>query len=260
MYKSRALMNLALGAVLLAGGLATAATLKVEDILLASDAIRNPDEPFATDIHLTEYRNKKAEQEGAVVAYAKMNARRGQHDTLVRIVEPARDRNKMMLKNGNEIWFYDPASQSGMRISPQQRLLGQASNGDVVTVNLAHDYKGVIEAEEAVIDGDRKERQSYRIKLTALTTAATYHTIEYWVERGTNRPVKSNFYAESGRLFKTAYYRRFESQLGKDRPTETIIIDGIDPQLVTVMRYSKFRLKEIPDAWLRRDGLATVQD
>lgn len=238
---------------------AHAATPKVEEILLASDAIRNPDEPFAIDIQLTEYRNKVREQEGKVIAYAKLNAARGQHDTLVQIKEPVRDRNKMMLKNGNEIWFYDPATKSGLRISPQQRLLGQASNGDVVTTNLAHDYKGEIVAEETVTDGDRKERQAYRIKLTATVPGVTYQSIDYWVERGSNRPIKSNFYAESGRLFKTAYYRRYENQLGKDRPTETIIIDGIDSQLVTVMKYSNYRLKNIPDAWLRRDGMATVE-
>ncbi|MET3134534.1 outer membrane lipoprotein-sorting protein [Oxalobacteraceae bacterium GrIS 1.11] len=250
----------ALACALLSAAMPAMATPSVHEILIASDEIRNPDQPFAIDIDLTEYRNKKREQEGRVIAYAKMNASRGQHDTLVRIVEPVRDRSKMMLKNGNEIWFYDPASQSGMRISPQQRLLGQASNGDVVTVNLAHDYTGQIEAEETITDGERKERPCYRIKLSANNPEVTYNSIEYWVERGSNRPVKSNFYAESGRLFKTAYYRRFENQLGKERPTETIIIDGVDPQLVTVMRYSKFRYKDIPDAWLRRDGLATVRE
>lgn len=260
MSRIRSLIALAVAGALAGPAPAALAAPKVEEILIASDAIRNPDEPFVIDISLTEYRNKARAQEGRVVAYAKMNARRGQHDTLVRIVEPARDRNKMMLKNGNEIWFYDPANKSGMRISPQQRLLGQASNGDVVTVNLAHDYTGVIEADETITDADRKERQCYRIKLTANSAAMTYHTIEYWVERGSNRPVKSNFYAESGRLFKTAYYRRYQSELGKERPTETIIIDGVDPQLVTVMRYSKYRYRDIPDAWLRRDGLATVQE
>lgn len=237
-----------------------AAAPTVEEILIASDAIRNPDEPFAIDINLTEYRNKKREQEGKVIAYAKMNMTRGQHDSLVRIMEPSRDRNKMMLKNGNEIWFYDPATKSGIRISAQQRLLGQASNGDVVTVNLAHDYKGVIVAEETIMDGDRKERQCYHIKLTSANASVAYHTIDYWVERATNRPIKSEFFAESGRLFKTAFFRRYEMQIGKERPTETIIIDGIDPQLVTVMRYTNYRLKNIPDSWLRRDGLATVQE
>lgn len=236
------------------------AAARVEDILAASDAIRNPAQPFTARIELTEYRNKKREQEGVLSAYAKMNSERGQFDTLVRIVEPSRDRGKMMLKNGNEIWFFDPATKSGMRISPQQRLLGTASNGDVVTANLAHDYMAQIVGEETILDGDRTERASYRLKLTATSSAVMYPAIDYWVERGSNRPVKAMFYSDSGRVLKTAYYRRFENQLGRERPTETVIIDGVDAQLVTVMRYSNYRARDIADAWLTRDGLTQVRE
>ncbi|MDN5759397.1 MAG: hypothetical protein L0H59_12860, partial [Tomitella sp.] len=35
---------------------------------------------------------------------------------------------------------FDPASQASIRLSPQQRLLGQAANGDVVAANFALDY------------------------------------------------------------------------------------------------------------------------
>ncbi len=237
-----------------------AAAVKAEDILAASDAIRNPAQPFTTRIVLTEYRNKIRGQEGALAAYAKMNPERGQYDTLTRIIEPTRDRGKMLLKNGNEIWFFDPATKSGMRISPQQRLLGQASNGDVVTVNLAKDYTSEIEGEETINDGDRVERKCYRLKLVGINSAVTYPAIDYWVERGTNRPIKAMFYSDSGRLLKTAYYRRFENQLGKERPTETVIIDGVDAQLLTVMRYSDYRARDISDSWLTRDGLMQVRD
>ncbi len=236
------------------------ASEKVEDILAASDAIRNPSQPFTTQIHLTEYRNKKREQEGSLFAYAKMNPERGQYDTLVRIMEPSRDRGKMMLKNGNEIWFYDPATKSGMRISPQQRLLGQASNGDVVTVNLARDYKAKIEAEESITDGDQATRHCYRLALSANNTSVMYPAIEYWVERGSNRPVKAKFYSDSGRLLKTAYYRRYEKLFGLERPTETLIFDGVDAQLVTVMRYTNYQARNIPEAWLSRDGLPDVRE
>ncbi|WP_245559202.1 outer membrane lipoprotein-sorting protein [Chitiniphilus shinanonensis] len=247
-------------ALLAANALPAFANVKVEQILAASDAIRNPAVPFTINIQLTEYRNRQVEQEGYLSTYAKMNPDRGQFDTLVRIVQPARDNGKMMLKNGNEIWFYDPATKAGMRISPQQRLLGQASNGDVATVNLARDYAATLAGEETVSDGDRKPRNCLRLRLTANNPSVSYHAIDYWVEQGSNRPVKAAFFAESGRLLKTAYYRRYESQLGQERPTETVIIDGVDPQRVTVMRYLNYRARDIPDAWLERSGLAQVKD
>ena len=61
--------------------------------------------------------------------------------------------------------------------------------------------------------------------------------------------------AESGHQLKTAYYRKFQPQLGRERPTEVVIIDGLDPSWVTVMRYSDFAWRDVPEAWLQRDYL-----
>ena len=88
----------------------------------------------------------------------------------------------------------------------------------------------------------------------------TYPSIEMWVDVETRRPLKARFYAESGRLLKTAYYRRFQSQMGAERPTETVIIDGLDPQSVTLMRFSDYTPRAIPDAWFHRDYLPRFQE
>jgi hypothetical protein len=76
-----------------------------------------------------------------------------------------------------------------------------------------------------------------------------------WIELGSSRPVKAHFFAESDRLLKTAYYRKFQNQLGQERPTEIVIIDGLDPNWVTVMRYSEYAWRDVPDSWLQRDYL-----
>jgi len=66
----------------------------------------------------------------------------------------------------------------------------------------------------------------------------------------------ARFFAESGQLLTTAYYRHYEKQLGVDRPTETVIIDGLDRQWVTIMRYSDYAWRDVPDSWLQRDYLS----
>jgi hypothetical protein len=98
-------------------------------------------------------------------------------------------------------------------------------------------------------------RHCYKLRLTERSPDVTYNQIEMWIEIGTSRPVKALYYAESGRQLKTAYYRKFQSQLGAERPTEVVIIDGLDPNWVTVMRYSDFAWRNVPDAWLQRDYL-----
>ena len=224
-------------------------------ILAESDAVRNPPKPFAVTVTLLEYRNAKQTDANTLTVYSKADDGSGQYRTLIRFVAPERDANKLMLKNGNDLWFYDPASQASIRLSPQQRLLGQASNGDVVTVNLAKDYKAELLAEEDTADGERVMRRAYKLGLSAVSPDVTYHRVEMWVDAASSRPIKARFYAESGHLLKTAYYRKYQPQLGRERPTEVVIIDGLDPSWVTVLRYSDYAWRDVPDAWLQRDYL-----
>jgi outer membrane lipoprotein-sorting protein len=240
---------------LIASAGVAAAAPSAQAILAASDAIRNPDKPFALTVTLVEYRNAKQVDSNTLTVYSKADANSGQFRSLIRFVAPARDANKLMLKNGNDLWFFDPSSKASIRISPQQRLLGQAANGDVVTVNLAKDYQAQLAAEESVLDGDRQSRRCYKLALAAITPEVTYHHIEMWLDASNNRPVKARFYTESGQLLKTAYYRRYQPQLGVERPTETVIIDGLDTNWVTVMRFADYAWREVPEVWLQRDYL-----
>jgi outer membrane lipoprotein-sorting protein len=248
-------LRLAVFAATAAFAPAFAAQPDAQAILAASDAVRNPARPFGVVVTLIEYRNAKQTDGNTLSVYSKADTQGGQYRSLIRFVNPPRDANKLMLKNGNELWFFDPASQASIRISPQQRLLGQAANGDVLTVNLAKDYKAQWQGEEELVDGEKVRRTCHKLALSATSPDVTYHQIELWVDTATARPVKARFLAESGRLLKTAYYRKFSQQLGRERPTEVVIIDGLDPQWVTVMRYSDFAWRDVPDAWLQRDYL-----
>jgi len=240
-------------------GLGTAvAAPDANDILAASDAIRNPGKSFNVTVTLTEFSGGKQVDASTLTTYSRAQEG-GDFATLVRFVLPARDAGKLMLKNGNDMWFYDPVSKASVRLSPQQRLLGQASNGDVATVNLAKDYKATLLATEDIQDGERKIRKAYKLGLTATEIDATYASIEMWVDAETSRPLKARFFSESKRLLKTAYYRRFQSQIGAERPTETVIIDGLNPQSVTLMRFSDYVSRNIPGTWMQREYLPRFQ-
>lgn len=236
-----------------------AATSNADEILTASDNIRNPGRPFSVTVTLTEFENGQRTDTSTLVSYSKVLQQGGQFASMVRFVQPARDTGKLMLKNGNDLWFYDPVAKSSVRLSPQQRLLGQASNGDVVTVNFAKDYGATVASEEEVVDGERRTRKAYKLALSPTSAQATYANIEMWVDMENNRPLKAKFFSESGRLLKTAFYRRFQRQLGADRPTETVIIDGLNTQWVTLMRFSDYVARPIPDAWLQRDYMPNFQ-
>ncbi len=229
------------------------------DIIAATDKVRSPQGAFRVSVGLTEYIAGKARDRVELAVHAKLYPDH-RFKNLVRYLAPPRDLGKLVLLAGGSMWFYDPASKASIRISPQQRLTGQAANADVVTVNLALDYKATLLGEEKLQDADRKERTVWHLDLVAATDEAMYSRLEYWIEKASFRPVKSKFYSDSGRLLKIAYYRNYEAHLGAARAMETIIIDAVDPNLVTKMSYGDFRAEEAKDAWFQRDYLPRFRE
>ncbi|GAB1388600.1 outer membrane lipoprotein-sorting protein [Rubrivivax sp.] len=260
MNPSRRLFHLGLMAAALPWSWrARAQAVDAQALLAASDAIRNPTQPFRATVTVTEFEKGRQVDSTTLTSFARTLDNSGQFASLLRFDEPARDAGKLMLKNGKDLWFFDPGTKSSVRISPQQRLMGEASNGDVVTVNFARDYKAEDGGEETITDGERKPRQARKLLLAAASDDATYAAIELWVDAENKRPIKARFLADSGRLLKTAYYRRFQPTLGTQRPTETVIIDGLNPQQVTLVRLSDFAARNIPVTWFQRDYLPRFQ-
>jgi len=260
-YKKRNVQSLIgcvfLAALLSSGTLAAEiqATLTAKEILKRSDKVRNPDTPFSIHLTLTEYNQAKEVDKVALKIHSKQQKNNGQYRSLVQFLMPKRDTGKKLLQNGNEIWFYDPAAKNSIRMSAQQRLMGQASNGDVMTSNFALDYQVELRGEEVIRDARKKPRTVYHLYLTANTSDVAYAFADFWVEKDSFHPIKSKFYSSSKRLMKIAYYSRFQQQLGRVRPTQVLIIDGLDPHKVTRLEMKNYHAVTIPEAWLQRSYL-----
>ena len=236
----------------------SAVAQSAQEIVAASDRVRNPTEPFRSTLVLTEYVSGQERSHSAFVLFSKLDAS-AHFSNLLEYVEPPRDAGKRVLLDGRSFWFYDPASKTSVRISAQQRLVGQAAIGDVLTVNLAADYTASLTGTETIDDAARQKRNCWHMELKAASDTAVYNRVEYWVEQGTFRPVKGKFYSDSGRLLKIIYYRNFTERLGGVRPAEAVIIDAVDSTLATIAGFSDSRLQDVPDAWFQRDYLPRLQ-
>ena len=259
MYDQMELLRRAALVLVLSCFAGSAMAQTAHDIIAAADKVRNPGQPFRSTDTLTEYVSGKPRAQDQLVVYAKEDAATHQFRNLVRYVEPPRDAGKMALFDNRSLWFYDPSSQASVRISPQQRLIGQAAVGDVLTVNLAADYAGTLLGDETIADGERQQRTCWHLDLKATTDLAIYSRVEYWVEHGSYRPIKAKFYSDSGRLLKILYYRGFRAQLGAVRPGEAVIIDAVDSSLVTTIQFGDLRFQDIPETWFQRDYLPRLR-
>jgi outer membrane lipoprotein-sorting protein len=249
---------LLIAAALLTSGVIASAQ-SAHDIVAGADKVRNAVEPFRTTTVLTEYIQGKPKDQTVLTVYSKEDKTSGQFRNLVRYVEPPRDAGKMALLDGQNLWFYDPAAKSSVRISTQQRLVGQASIGDVLTINFAIDYTSTLLGDEAITDAERQTRNCWHLDLRAATPTAVYSRSEYWVEHGSFLPIKIKFYSDSGRVMKVLFYRGFTQRLGAIRPSGAVIIDAVDSTLVTTVQFSNPMFQDIPDVWYQRDYLPRLR-
>ena len=237
---------------------ASALAQSAQEIVAAADKVRNAEQSSRSTLVLTEYVSGQERSHSTFVLFSKEDSA-GNFRNLLQYVEPPRDAGKRVLLDGRSYWFFDPASQSSVRISAQQRLVGQAAIGDVLTVNLAVDYSATLLGTESIDDAARQKRTCWHLELKAATETAVYNRVEYWVEQGTFRPVKGKFYSDSGRLLKIIYYRNYMERLGAVRPAESVIIDAVDSALATIAVFNESRFQEVPDAWFQRDYLPRLQ-
>jgi len=229
------------------------------DIIAGADRVRNPGDPFRSTTILTEYKSGKAGDQTTLTVYSKEDKTSGQFRNLVYYVDPPRDAGKMALLDGQNLWFYDPAAKSSVRISTQQRLIGQAAIGDVLTINFAVDYSGTLLVNESIADTEHQNRDCWHLDMRAATPTAVYSRAEYWVEHGSLWPIKAKFYSDSGRVLKILYYKGFTQRLGAVRPGGAVIIDAVDASLVTTVRFDNPTFQSIPDFWYQRDYLPRLR-
>lgn len=176
---------------------------------------------------------------------------------LARTVEPKRYQGEKVLIATRAMWYLKPGLRKPVSVSPQQRLVGEAANGDIAAVQYARDYApawiGV-----ASVNG----AECYQLKLAAADDGATYETIIYYVDRKTLLGVKAEFMTSSGTVFKSAVfdYRNRISIEGKDMPfiSSMKIVNASFPDRFSRLDYSAVQKTHAPDSMFALDNLMTM--
>jgi outer membrane lipoprotein-sorting protein len=143
----------------------------------------------------------------------------GSEAALVKYLEPARQRGRVVLVRGNAFWLYEPGMKSAIRISPRQILFGQASAGDVSRISFRSTYE--LLSSEASEGG-------YRLRLKAKPGAgATYDLVD--LRTGADyRPTRAECRGSSGTLMKTINYQGYETIGGRSLLTSFTIRDEVN--------------------------------
>ncbi|ALZ74843.1 outer membrane lipoprotein-sorting protein [Rheinheimera sp. F8] len=155
---------------------------------------------------------------------------------------------KVLLQD-QQFWLQLPGSRRALRITPLQKLMGEASSGDVATLNWQQDYQLV--AADAQKDG-------IQLSLHAKREGLSYQRIELWVGSSDQFPQRAEFYLPSGKQAKSARFVR--SSTGEaPRVVAMELLDRMQSKNVTVLHYDVVTPQTLPARLFNPQALSTVQ-
>jgi hypothetical protein len=213
----------------------------VKDILRHADRARGNLDGIIWDITIMTIEEGARETRGLTVKVKKNN-------TLAKYTSPANMNDRMVLMVDRNMWFIRSGLKKPVSISPRQKLMGDAANGDIASTNYREDYNAVLLGSEPIRGED-----CHVLDLKAANKNVTYDRIKYWVSKSRLVGVKAEFYTISGKLFKTAEFRydnRIKVDGEEDIPfiSELVIHDAIQRDKVTTLTYSNIKVQPIPDS------------
>ena len=157
---------------------------------------------------------------------------------------PSKVKGRKLLMKDRNMWFIKPGLSKPVPISPRQKLLGGASNGDIASTNYAGDY-----TIEGVTNETLNQEDCLVFDLKAKNKTVTYDRIKYWVSKDKQVGLKAEFYTLSGKMFKTAFFEYGHTLKinDKERPfvSRMTIINAMLETDKTVMDYDNIVIKDI---------------
>ena len=219
----------------------------VPTLLKAADKYRMSSENMQVDTLISVFNTDGSpdkERRYTVFAQAK-------HQSLVLMQSPA-EKGQKVLMLGDDFWLLMPSSQRPLRITPMQKLLGDASTGDIATMSWAEDYSGTVAGEESC--GEPAQKCTH-LSLAANRKGVTYQRIELWIGKAKSEPIKADLYVQSDKLAKQARFV-MDKPSAPTAVTEMLLRDQLTNKKETQVRYVSRREKTVPEAWLNPMFLA----
>ena len=216
------------------------AGISPKEILAHADRARGNVRGIEWTIHMESIEGDR-KQESDLIVKARGN------NSLAEYIAPPKSKGQKILMIDRNMWFVKPGLSKPVPISPRQKLMGGAANGDIASTNYAGDYEAVSVTGETV-----NKEPCYVLDLKATNKKTTYDRIRYWVSKKRMVGVKADFFTKSGRLFKSAVFEYGNTIISEGAPipfvSKMIITDAVMKDHVTTMTYGKVSLKKIPDS------------
>jgi hypothetical protein len=245
----RLLCMLALLALSPASAIAGMAEADPQEMVRRADSFRQIYPDALMNVRLTNYVGQERGRESLLKV-----AVNGSDKSLIQVVEGA-ELGQQMLTLDIGLWVKLPRSTRAVRITPMQRLLGEAAVGDIGRMLWQDDY--VARLAEQGTPGT--PGGTTKLELTAKSGLATYPRILLTVSTTDGYPVEATFFLKSGKPIKTVNFDKpakmndrlgirrmvFKDLLKPENSTEMVVEQivpkTIEPRLYAVETLGQWR-------------------
>lgn len=230
---------------------ASAAPPDVAALLAAADRYRTGSDNLQIDTLVTTLGDQgAADKARRYTVFAQ-----SRHRSLVLMKSPAEAGQKVLML-GDDFWLLMPGSQRPLRITPSQKLLGDAATGDIATLSWAQDYQGELRGEVPCDAAPAQPpRNCLHLSLQALRKGVSYQRIELWLGARHHEPVRADLYVQSDKLAKQARFV-VDQPTAPTQVTEMWLQDRLSHQRQTRVQYLGRQPRQIPPEWLNPMFLA----
>ena len=172
------------------------------------------------------------------------------HRSLVLMRSPAEAGQKVLML-GDDFWLLLPGSARPLRITPSQKLLGDASTGDIATLSWAEDYSGTLVGAETC----EAQQACWHLSLQAARKGLSYQRIELWLGKTRHEPLAADLYLQSDKLAKQARFV-LDNAAAPTAVTEMVLADQLSSHKETRIKYLSRQPRQVPENWLNPMFLA----
>jgi hypothetical protein len=213
------------------------ATADIPALLKEADAYRLSGSAQQVETVVELYKAGRLDKERRYTVFLKSGRR-----SLVIMRSPA-DAGQKVLMLGDDFWQIMPQSQRPIRITPIQKLLGDASAGDIATMTWSEDYVGSVTG-KTTVDGT----PCLKLDLTAKTRGVSYQRVELYLAEADHRPLRADLYVASDKLAKKATFA-LETIDGRPQVAAMVLADMIQTGRETRIRYLSRKARTIADEY-----------
>jgi hypothetical protein len=213
-----------------------------EEILKLSDEMRNVDEPihFISAIEDIDGENK---------SYSLLDVWVHRTDSRVHFLKPANQKGDKVLKTNYMLWYFTKGGSKPLPLTPRQRLLGNVSIGDIVSIRYSEDYK--IETQN---ESSYEGKSVYRFNLISKEGKnAAYDRIIYYIDKNSFAGLYAEFFSASGKLLKKATYEYKGDGLDKFSFKKVFMVNALKKNHVTTMVIVSSERVKLPENYFNKN-------